>query len=162
MSQMVPRSVNIKLQYIKFRFSYPKQLPLISTFVDCKKAFDSADRTRMSEILCHYGIPEKIVAAIMEMYKDTSSRVTVNGQFNKLFYITKGRGTTRRHPSTVPLHHRTRLRPESDRARKLWYINTPRQVTTWSGLRRSHCPPGLRQWTRKWASNLSSGKCRIC
>jgi len=62
---------------------YKKQLPLISTFVDFKK-------TRMSEILCHYGIPEKIVTAIMEMYKDTSSRVMVNGQFSKLFYITKG------------------------------------------------------------------------
>ena len=44
----------------------------------------------MSEILCHYGIPEKIVTAIMEMYKDTSSRVMVNRQFSKLFYITKG------------------------------------------------------------------------
>jgi len=33
---------------------------------------------------------KKIVAAIMEMYKDTSSRVMVNGQFSKLFYITKG------------------------------------------------------------------------
>jgi len=37
----------------------------------------------------------------MEMYKDTSSRVMVNGQFSELFYITKGRGTTRWHPSTV-------------------------------------------------------------
>jgi len=74
---------------------YKKQLPLISTFVDFKKAFDSNDRTRMSDILCHYGILEKIVTAIMEMYKDTSSRVMVNGQFSKLFYITKGRGTSR-------------------------------------------------------------------
>jgi len=74
---------------------YKKQLTLISPFVDFKKAFDSIDGTRMSEILCHYGIPQKIVAVIMEMYKDTSSRVMVNGQFSELLYITKGRGTSR-------------------------------------------------------------------
>ena len=44
----------------------------------------------MTEILRHYGIREKIVTAIMEMYKDMSSKVMVNGQFSKLFYITKG------------------------------------------------------------------------
>jgi len=38
---------------------------------------------------------EKIVPAIVEMYKDTGSTVMVNGQFSELFYITKGRGTSR-------------------------------------------------------------------
>ena len=69
---------------------HKKQLPLISTSVDFKKAFDSVDRARLSEILRNYGIPEKIVTAIMEMYKETSSKVMVNGEFSKLFYITKG------------------------------------------------------------------------
>jgi len=52
--------------------------------------------------------------------------------------FTLPKGYFKGHPSTVPLHHRTRLHLESDRARKLWYTNTPRQVTTWSGLRRWH------------------------
>ena len=33
---------------------------------------------------------KKTVIAIMEMYKASSSKVMVNGQFSKLFYITKG------------------------------------------------------------------------
>ena len=50
--------------------------------MDFKKAFDSGDRARMSEVLRHYGNPQKIVTAIMEMYKDMSSKVMVNGLAN--------------------------------------------------------------------------------
>ena len=48
-------------------------LPLV--FVDFSKAFDSVDRSKMFEILKLYGMPEKIITAIKEMYTDTSSTV---------------------------------------------------------------------------------------
>ena len=41
-----------------------QQLPLYSTLIDFKKAFDSIDRKVMFKILRHYGIPEETVQAI--------------------------------------------------------------------------------------------------
>ena len=43
---------------------YKRQLPLIATFINFQKAFDSIDRKSMWKILRSYGIPEKIVNAL--------------------------------------------------------------------------------------------------
>ena len=51
------------------------QLPLHVTFIDFKKTFDSINRKVMIVILCHYGIPESIVAAINVLYNDSKGAV---------------------------------------------------------------------------------------
>ena len=39
-------------------------LSLVLVFMDFKKAFHSITRSKMLQILCSYGIPEKIVSAL--------------------------------------------------------------------------------------------------
>ena len=54
------------------------QLPLIVTFVDFKKAFDSINRSVVFSVLRHYGIPETLVNAIQVLYTNSSSSVMVD------------------------------------------------------------------------------------
>ena len=66
------------------------QLPLIATFVDFKKAFDSINRSVMFSVLRHYGIPETLVNAIRVLYTNSSSSVMVDGSISKPFSVTTG------------------------------------------------------------------------
>ena len=66
------------------------QLPLIATFVDFKKAFDSINRSVMFSVLLHYGIPETLVNAIQVLYTNSSSSVMVDGSISKPFSVTTG------------------------------------------------------------------------
>ena len=67
-----------------------QKIPLFITFIDFQKAFDSIDREMMFAILRHYGIPEKIVAAIRVLYDNSSSRVYVQGEMSESFRVTTG------------------------------------------------------------------------
>ena len=51
------------------------KLPVILTFIDFKKAFDSIRRGKMMQILKAYGVPPRLLGAIESMYKDTFARV---------------------------------------------------------------------------------------
>ena len=69
-------------------FSY--QLPLVVTFIDFKKVFDSINRKVMFAVLRHYGIPEAVVNAISVLYKNSKSAVMVDGGLSNPFDVTAG------------------------------------------------------------------------
>ena len=59
-------------------------------FVDFKKACDSIHHEKMEKILVAYGIPEKLVAAIMKLYEGTKSKVVSPDGDTALFDIKAG------------------------------------------------------------------------
>ena len=66
------------------------QLPLVVTFIDFKKAFDSIKRKVMFAVLRHYRIPEALVNAISVLYKNSKSAVMVDGGLSDPFDVTTG------------------------------------------------------------------------
>ena len=63
------------------------QLPLVVTFIDFKKAFDSINRKVMFAILRHYGIPEAVVNAFSVLYKNSKSAVSCDGGWRPIWSI---------------------------------------------------------------------------
>lgn len=67
-----------------------KKIPLVATFVDFKKAFDSVNRARLFEILSLYGIPDKLIDAIKKLYDRSKAVVSINGKQSESFDVTTG------------------------------------------------------------------------
>lgn len=69
---------------------YKKQLPIIITFIDFAKAFDSINREAMWLILKLYGIPDQIIEAIKVIYTNSTGTVTFNNKLSKPFKLNSG------------------------------------------------------------------------
>ena len=64
--------------------------PLLITFVDYEKAFDSVDRKILWRLLDHYGIPPKLVNLIKKIYEGTSCKVVHDGKLTDSFQVNTG------------------------------------------------------------------------
>ena len=53
------------------------KLSAVITFLDFRKAFDSIQRNEMFKILKAYGIPPRLLVAIISMYTNTRTRVVL-------------------------------------------------------------------------------------
>ena len=67
-----------------------KNVPVVFTFIDFKKAFDSVHRGKMIKILKSYGIPDKIVNVIEANYASTRAKVYSPDGVTEEFDIVKG------------------------------------------------------------------------
>jgi hypothetical protein len=63
---------------------------LYTTFVDFEKAFDSVDRDTIWKLMHHYGIPQKIINTIQQLYEDPSCQVIHNGKLTDAFTVKTG------------------------------------------------------------------------
>ena len=70
--------------------SKQKNIPVLATFIDFKKAFDSINRNTLFKILRHYGVPESITNAIKVLYTATKSSVLIDGELTEYFDVLTG------------------------------------------------------------------------
>ena len=56
-------------------------------FVDFTKAFDSLDNDVLWQLMRHYGIPEKLIVIIRNIYTGMQSKVIHEGQLTEAFDI---------------------------------------------------------------------------
>ena len=107
-----------------------RKLPAVLTFVDFRKAFDSIHRGKMCKILLSYGIPEKIVSAISNMYDTTKARVISPDGETEEFDIQAGvlqGDTLAPFLFIIVLDYCLRQAIPEDKAQELGFTITPRQ-----------------------------------
>jgi hypothetical protein len=59
-------------------------------FIDFENAFDSIDHQVVWKILKHYGIPQKIISIIQQLYDGFSCQVIHDGNLTEPFSVTTG------------------------------------------------------------------------
>ena len=103
------------------------QLPLLATFENFSKVFDSFDRKALFKILSYYRIPRKITDAITAIYTNSSSRVRLGNHLSQAFY----RCSSRRCTCSISVHHSGWINSLTDR----WV--TRAKNTCWKYWRKS-------------------------
>ena len=63
------------------------QTPLVLSFIDYERAFDSVDRRALAKVLSIYGIPEKYIKVICAMYENNTAAVKVGNEVSNYFCI---------------------------------------------------------------------------
>jgi hypothetical protein len=66
------------------------QTSLCMNFIDFEKAFDSIHHHVLWKILKHYGIPQKIISIIQQLYDGFSCQVIHDGNLTEPFTVTTG------------------------------------------------------------------------
>ena len=66
------------------------RIPLLITFVDFEKAFDSIDREGLWKIMATYGIPSKYIRVIANQYWDSECCVKVEDRYSEWFRVITG------------------------------------------------------------------------
>ena len=66
------------------------QTSLCMNFIDFEKAFDSIDHQVLWNILKHYGIPQKIISIIQQLYDGFSCQVIHDGSLTEPFTVRPG------------------------------------------------------------------------
>ncbi len=64
-----------------------RKLELVATFVDFRKTFDSVRMRMMLAILRHYGVLERLVNAIANLYTKSKAAALVGGKLSRYFDI---------------------------------------------------------------------------
>jgi sorting nexin-29 len=67
-----------------------RQSDTVCVFVDFRKAFDSVSRPALPKIMQAYNIPDKLIAAVMALYKDTTAAVITPDGLTAPFATTSG------------------------------------------------------------------------
>ena len=75
-------------QIIEKKWEYAQEAHVI--FIDFKQAYDCLHRDSLWRILESFNIPTKLIRMIRALYKETSSRVKVNGAYSDPFTIESG------------------------------------------------------------------------
>ena len=63
---------------------------LYMNFIDFEKAFDSLDREVLWKLMAHYGIPNKFIRIVQNMYQGMMCKVVHEGQLSDPFAVTTG------------------------------------------------------------------------
>ena len=106
-----------------------KNVLVVFTFIDFKKAFDSVHRGKMITILRSYGIPDKIVNAIEASYASTRAKVYSPDGVTEYFDIVKGvlQGDTLAPYVFVKILDYALRKAIKDREEKLGFTIVPRK-----------------------------------